>query len=326
VPMRLIPVDDIEGPDLVGSIDAGAVHALVRSIAEHGILQPLLVRRDGARYHLISGRKRLAAARSASIGRVPCLVHAVDEQEAAALARAAAVNEDAQNAPASLAAATAVAADVMRDVTESIATIQSATTLVADDRSPLVRRVALVLVGSRACRASWQLSAAGILDRTYNWRFRPTLLGTVLARVRDGFAAESRLKGIDLTLRVDDWNLTADLDEAAIVAGLCGALVAAAGWIAVDHGPQLTLTPRRTEAGPLVVEIAQDAVVPDAATLDRFFDTTWSDRPGGRAAALGAAVTRMVAERHGGNAAFIGSGRGTILRLTLGRSAIPARH
>ena len=41
VPMRLIPVDDIEGPDPVGSMDAGAVHALVRSIAEHGILQPL---------------------------------------------------------------------------------------------------------------------------------------------------------------------------------------------------------------------------------------------------------------------------------------------
>jgi ParB family chromosome partitioning protein len=44
------------------------------SIAEHGVLQPLLVRLDGARVELVAGERRLRAARLAGLTRVPCTV------------------------------------------------------------------------------------------------------------------------------------------------------------------------------------------------------------------------------------------------------------
>src|SRR5579862_4173691 len=74
---RLVPLEDIDEPaSLSGAqTDAADLQPLVRSIAEHGLVQPLLVRRDGARYRLLAGRKRLAAARAAGTSSVPCLVH-----------------------------------------------------------------------------------------------------------------------------------------------------------------------------------------------------------------------------------------------------------
>jgi ParB family transcriptional regulator, chromosome partitioning protein len=56
----------------------GALEELARSITEHGILNPLLVRRDGAQYILIAGERRLRAARLAGLAEVPVIVRAKD--------------------------------------------------------------------------------------------------------------------------------------------------------------------------------------------------------------------------------------------------------
>ncbi len=47
---------------------------LVRSIAAHGVLQPLLVRGDGPSYIAVAGRSRLEAARLAGLTTVPCVI------------------------------------------------------------------------------------------------------------------------------------------------------------------------------------------------------------------------------------------------------------
>ncbi|MFH1034341.1 MAG: ParB/RepB/Spo0J family partition protein [Pseudomonadota bacterium] len=54
--------------------DPQALEALAASIREHGLLEPLLVRLDGARVLLVAGERRLRAARLAGLGRVPCTV------------------------------------------------------------------------------------------------------------------------------------------------------------------------------------------------------------------------------------------------------------
>ena len=64
--LRLVSIDEIDG--------------LTDSIREFGVLQPLLVRRDRGRYELLAGSKRLAAAISAGLTEVPCLLHEVDER------------------------------------------------------------------------------------------------------------------------------------------------------------------------------------------------------------------------------------------------------
>lgn len=54
---------------------------LSQSIRTQGILQPLLVRRDGAGYELIAGERRLRAAKKAGLRHVPVVVKDVGESE-----------------------------------------------------------------------------------------------------------------------------------------------------------------------------------------------------------------------------------------------------
>ena len=54
---------------------------LADSIRQHGILQPLSVRRVGASYELIAGERRLRAAQLAGLTEIPCIVMSMDEKE-----------------------------------------------------------------------------------------------------------------------------------------------------------------------------------------------------------------------------------------------------
>lgn len=81
-PDRLIQVGVdrlIGGPNVRERIDAG----LRRSIAEHGVLQPVTVARRGSRYQVLYGHRRVAAARAAGLRRIPAIV--VDQPEDLAL-------------------------------------------------------------------------------------------------------------------------------------------------------------------------------------------------------------------------------------------------
>jgi hypothetical protein len=325
VPLRLIAIDDIDSPDVDSSIAASALQPLTESIAAHGVIQPLMVRRTGVRYRLIAGRNRLAAARAAAVARVPCLVYTVDETQAEALAGAVEVRAVvAQAVPvAAPAERGAVDSEILAQVAQSIATIQSAAGLASDDGSPSVRKVALDLMRAAAWRASWQVRAAAILDGSHRWRFRSRSIGHALARVRDGFVPEGRLSGVEVVLQIEDWNLTADVDEDAIVAAVSGAIVATAGAMDGVESPRVTLTAESSDTAGVVIAIAQDAAAMDAADAARFFDETRPERLGGRASAIGAATARVVAHRHGGGATVASAGQGCAVRLTIGSRTRP---
>lgn len=59
---------------------------LAKSIMQDGILQPLTVRRLGGKYELVSGERRMRAAKMAGCRKVPCIVISVSEQASAFLA------------------------------------------------------------------------------------------------------------------------------------------------------------------------------------------------------------------------------------------------
>jgi ParB family chromosome partitioning protein len=64
------------------TMDPGGLEELRDSIAQHGVLQPVVVRKNGSRYQLVSGERRWRAARLAGLERIPAVVRddVTDEQ------------------------------------------------------------------------------------------------------------------------------------------------------------------------------------------------------------------------------------------------------
>ena len=58
-----------------------ALTELADSIRQHGILQPLSVRRVGMNYELIAGERRLRAAQMAGLSEIPCIIMSMDDKE-----------------------------------------------------------------------------------------------------------------------------------------------------------------------------------------------------------------------------------------------------
>lgn len=59
---------------------------LAASIKEHGVLQPLSVRKVEGSYELVSGERRLRASKLAGLTEVPCILVKVDSEESSLLA------------------------------------------------------------------------------------------------------------------------------------------------------------------------------------------------------------------------------------------------
>lgn len=59
---------------------AEALRELADSIGQHGIIQPLVVRRRGARFQLVAGERRWRAARMAGLSEVPVVVQEIPDE------------------------------------------------------------------------------------------------------------------------------------------------------------------------------------------------------------------------------------------------------
>ncbi|MDV4150820.1 nucleoid occlusion protein [Clostridium sp. AL.422] len=63
-----------------------ALEELSQSIKEHGIIQPITVRKMGESFELVAGERRWRAARMADIGFVPCNIIEITDTESAEIA------------------------------------------------------------------------------------------------------------------------------------------------------------------------------------------------------------------------------------------------
>ncbi|HWH37270.1 MAG TPA: ParB/RepB/Spo0J family partition protein [Candidatus Limnocylindrales bacterium] len=66
--------------------DENSLDELAASIAEHGVLQPILVNETPNGYVLVAGERRLRASQRAGLERIPAVVRSVAEREQLALA------------------------------------------------------------------------------------------------------------------------------------------------------------------------------------------------------------------------------------------------
>jgi ParB family chromosome partitioning protein len=62
--------------------DEARLAELTASIQEHGVVEPILVRRDGGRYRILAGERRWRAAQRAGLREIPAVVREATEREA----------------------------------------------------------------------------------------------------------------------------------------------------------------------------------------------------------------------------------------------------
>ena len=83
---RMISIEDIEPNPYQPRQQMGDLSELTASIREKGILEPLIVRRHGSRFQIISGERRYQAALQAGLTELPCVERDVDDIETLELA------------------------------------------------------------------------------------------------------------------------------------------------------------------------------------------------------------------------------------------------
>lgn len=68
------------------NFDANELASLSRSISQDGVIQPLTVRDKGGYYELVSGERRLRAAKIAGLRTVPCIIADISDERSAVYA------------------------------------------------------------------------------------------------------------------------------------------------------------------------------------------------------------------------------------------------
>lgn len=87
-PTTTLPITDVkpnkEQPRK--NFDEDALAELADSIQQNGILQPILVRKKGAKYEIIAGERRYQAAKKAGLKEVPVVIREVSDEDVFKLA------------------------------------------------------------------------------------------------------------------------------------------------------------------------------------------------------------------------------------------------
>jgi ParB family transcriptional regulator, chromosome partitioning protein len=86
--LLMLPVEAIErNPDQPRKrFEELKLEELAASIREHGIVEPILVRRSGAKYRILAGERRWRAAQRAGLKEVPAILREASDREAFELA------------------------------------------------------------------------------------------------------------------------------------------------------------------------------------------------------------------------------------------------
>jgi ParB family chromosome partitioning protein len=83
---RLLPIDQLDpNPNQPRQV-MGDLSELVASIAEKGIIEPIIVRRRQDRFQIIAGERRYQAAVQAGLAEVPAIIRDIDDDEVTEIA------------------------------------------------------------------------------------------------------------------------------------------------------------------------------------------------------------------------------------------------
>jgi signal transduction histidine kinase len=313
--VRLIDARTIE----VRGEDPRPAASFVESIKRHGVLQPILVETRGGRYRLIAGRKRLAAAISAGLREVPCLVQRVDEEQAGQLAEA--TNLPAQDTSANAAVPARPAPPVERGagatdhLAQSLLALASSANLLSGG-SPLTVAVAADLVRAEAARALQLLLASRVLrDEVPVSRLKVPVRG-LIDRAMQMTLAERRLRATEVHVIADGVRDAAVRgDEELLASALAGLVMATVGLIGEKGGP--TTLSASVKDGRVTFAVSQESLSVPESWVDRTFEAAWpiANTATGTLALMQSA--RRIAELHAGSVLAASIESGTRFNLSL---------
>ena len=308
--IRLIATDEVDAAE-----PAGDVKALAQSITAYGVLQPLLVRRSGARYKLIAGRRRFAAATAAGLSEVPCLVHEADDAKAAALAEADNLRESGGETAVEAFATASHLHHVLASISSELASIDSSAGLLRT--APLQsfqRRVAVDLMQAQAWRATWLARAASLaVGDPPEGSLKP--LNCVLDRIQTGFEAEARLTGLHLDVSVATNAASFPLDDDRGLLAIGGGIFTTLSWLQGVDKPRVEVHAEAPNPRLLKIEIVQRLAAIPADAARSLQDPATSEL----AASLGwLAMNSLVSAQGGSVETSAVRGRGSVIRLTIG--------
>src|SRR5574344_1768752 len=66
--------------------DDESINELAQSIKEHGVIQPIIVRKIGDKYEIVAGERRYRASQVAGKTTIPALIRNIDDKESAKIA------------------------------------------------------------------------------------------------------------------------------------------------------------------------------------------------------------------------------------------------
>jgi ParB-like chromosome segregation protein Spo0J len=308
--VRLIEARTIE----VRGDDPRPADSFIESIRRHGVLQPILVQTRGGRYRLIAGRKRLAAAISAGLREVPCLVQRVDEEQAGALAEA--TNLPAQDAPAAVRAVTAPpdGSGAIEQLAQSLLALASSANLLAGG-SPLTAAVAADLVRAEAARALQLLLASRVLRNEVPVARLKVPIRTAIERAMQLTLAERRLRGSEVQVSIDGARDAAVRgDEELLASAIAGLVMATVALVGEKGGP--TSLNASVKDGRVIVAVSQESLSVPERWVERTFDAAWPLASAATGALALVQSAQRIAEAHGGQAAARSIESGTAFSLT----------
>jgi ParB-like chromosome segregation protein Spo0J len=310
--------------DITVTVDEGwKVEPLADSLAEFGVLQPLLVRRNRGRYELVAGAKRLAAAKAAGFTDVPCMLYDVDDdqaqriREATNLGRGGTTDAATDN--------TALLRAVFPILGQSLQTIRSSLQLLRDSTAGSRDRVANDLIRTEAQRATRLAWAATLISHAPALNLTEFDAADVLEEVLGACAEERALAGLKLDKRIQS-RCEVKADRMLIAAAVRGTVDTILPLARSRQAATLAVSlARHQPSRSIVLQVSQDALRPDDSVWNRWFDLRWRDRPGGFASSVGLLAAKRVIELHGGRLAIAPTnGPGCRIALSCPDGRVPA--
>jgi hypothetical protein len=311
VPVRMIPVNQLSPRP---QRTATELDALVRSIRAHGIVQPLLVRKDRTAYHVIAGRNRLAAAVEAGLAEVPCIVHQIDEAGAAALGAAEAVRAEPVGGPLR-ASVGAKIADGVKEIADDLSRLRTTLGLLRDSPKGFQHQVAVDLVAAQTWRTLWLANVASFLSGGKCPEGRSKPLSAIVDDIVERFEPECRLSRLQFTVR-HHGHSAPHVGDALVGFALTGAIVVTLSLLEPVADPAVEIHSHSVGESGFMLEVIQRHSIVRKETAERFSNQAVS-APGAGNIGLGAiALSHVTAAYSGAAELVVNDEPGSTLRLT----------